>query len=297
MDESNIDLESGEDVRLTGNGDSTEINWRRVFSSLPFGKFALAAFLALTTVLLTYGFTPRKQPFFISDVSLMRPYNTDTVPYWLVILIHPALMLAIVGTEHTFYSRGRTSATQFAWCSVLFCFGELICFVWTYVFYGFPNLLVGRPRPDFLDRCQPTAGLNPALLYTDSVCTNLDKSMVRHGFTSYPSGHTAFTASFAVFAFIYFHWSLFRRFGFRRKTTLARGCNGITQREMNQFARLLPCILPTMLALYVGSTRITDNRHHYSDVLAGLLVGGVAGGVSGASLIAYYYEWRGAVGN
>lgn len=295
MNESVMDL-SGEDLRLTGS-ESTEINWRRVFSSLPFGKFALAALLALTTVLFTYGFEPHQQTFFISDVSIMRPYNADTVPYWLVIIIHPALMLAIVGTEHIFHSTGRTTATQYAWCSALFCFGELLCFVWTYVFYGFPNMLVGRPRPDFLARCQPMGGLAPTVLYTDSVCTNVDKSMVDHGFTSFPSGHTAFSASFAVYAFIYFHWSLFRRFGFQRKSTLARGCNGITMREVNQFLRLLPCTLPLMFALYVGSTRITDNRHHYSDVLAGLMAGGVAAGLSGASLIAYYYEWRGAVGS
>ena len=47
---------------------------------------------------------------------------------------------------------------------------------------------------------------------------------------------------------------------------------------------LLLCLSPGIFALYVGCTRLTDYKHHYSDVLAGILIG-----VSSSFLSYFYY--------
>jgi membrane-associated phospholipid phosphatase len=45
------------------------------------------------------------------------------------------------------------------------------------------------------------------------------------------------------------------------------------------------CFIPTFVAAWVAITRTTDNWHHYSDVLAGSLIGSVC------AVIAYSYNY------
>jgi diacylglycerol diphosphate phosphatase/phosphatidate phosphatase len=50
---------------------------------------------------------------------------------------------------------------------------------------------VGRPRPDFIDRCQPRVGVtDPVFGLTDSsICTRTD--LLKDGFKSFLSGHSS----------------------------------------------------------------------------------------------------------
>lgn len=50
---------------------------------------------------------------------------------------------------------------------------------------------VGRPRPDFIDRCQPRAGsIDPVLgLSNSTICTRTD--LLKDGFKSFLSGHSS----------------------------------------------------------------------------------------------------------
>jgi diacylglycerol diphosphate phosphatase/phosphatidate phosphatase len=52
---------------------------------------------------------------------------------------------------------------------------------------------IGRPRPDFLDRCQPPSGATDPFmaLSTISVCTQTDAKILADGMKSFPSGHSA----------------------------------------------------------------------------------------------------------
>jgi len=70
------------------------------------------------------------------------------------------------------------------------------------------KLLFGKPRPDFLSRCQPDLSrlsefaVNSVVgstfnkdwvLATSSICTNTDDDILQDGFKSFPSGHSSFS--------------------------------------------------------------------------------------------------------
>ena len=51
---------------------------------------------------------------------------------------------------------------------------------------------VGRPRPDFIDRCQPQEGAKDSSIYglsNSSICTR--KDLLRDGYKSFLSGHSS----------------------------------------------------------------------------------------------------------
>lgn len=54
------------------------------------------------------------------------------------------------------------------------------------------KILVGRPRPDFIDRCQPIRGSTDAQIYglsSSEICTRTD--LLNDGFKSFLSGHSS----------------------------------------------------------------------------------------------------------
>lgn len=69
------------------------------------------------------------------------------------------------------------------------------------------KLLFGKPRPDFLSRCQPDLSriseftVNPIgddfnsnwVLVTSGICTNENDDILQDGFKSFPSGHSSFS--------------------------------------------------------------------------------------------------------
>lgn len=124
----------------------------------------------------------------------------------------------------------------------------------------FVKITVGRPRPDFIDRCQPipgsvdpTYGLSVARL----VCTQADKGMIRDGFRSFFSGHSSL--SFAGLGHLSYYLAgklhLFDTRGHAGKAWLA--------------------LSPFAAAALVAISRTMDYRHHWQDVLVGSIVGTV----------------------
>jgi hypothetical protein len=56
--------------------------------------------------------------------------------------------------------------------------------------------LVGRLRPDFIARCEPSPELIKEAeklysLFTSAICTQQDSKLLRGGMQSFPSGHTS----------------------------------------------------------------------------------------------------------
>ena len=79
---------------------------------------------------------------------------------------------------------------------------------------------VGRPRPDFFYRCF-VGGVVPAGQPTvfDLQCTNPFSEIVLEGRRSFPSGHSSFIFSFAVWISLYLAGKL-KYFHFRRTEQL-----------------------------------------------------------------------------
>ncbi|XP_043970415.1 phospholipid phosphatase 3-like [Gambusia affinis] len=118
------------------------------------------------------------------------------------------------------------------------------------------KLSVGRLRPHFLHVCGLTyASLNctPGTYVPKVNCANPDHRLVEEARKSFFSGH----ASFAMYSLLYLAFYLQARLTWRGARLL---------RPLLQFFLVL-------LAVYTGLTRISDYRHHPSDVLTGYVQG------------------------
>lgn len=118
------------------------------------------------------------------------------------------------------------------------------------------KVAVGRLRPNFLSVCKPDfTKINCSRGYIEIYECNGTDSAVTEGRKSFYSGH----ASFAMYALLYLAFYLEARFTWKG-------------------ARLLRPLLQAlliMMAIYTGLTRISDYRHHPSDVLVGFLQGAI----------------------
>ncbi|CAJ1070769.1 phospholipid phosphatase 1 isoform X2 [Xyrichtys novacula] len=114
---------------------------------------------------------------------------------------------------------------------------------------------IGRLRPHFLDVCKPDwKQINCSLgeYIEDFTCTG-DARMSNEGRLSFYSGHSSFSMYCMLFLALY-----------------------LQARLQTDWARLLrPTIQFFLIAasVYTGLSRVSDYKHHWSDVLAGLLQG------------------------
>ncbi|XP_071401632.1 phospholipid phosphatase 3-like [Centroberyx affinis] len=118
------------------------------------------------------------------------------------------------------------------------------------------KLSVGRLRPHFLSVCGVTyASLNctPGTYVATVTCRQPDHRLEEEARKSFFSGH----ASFAMYTMLYLAFYLQARLTWRGARLL---------RPALQFFLVL-------LAVYTGLTRISDYRHHPSDVLTGYIQG------------------------
>ncbi|XP_026130398.1 phospholipid phosphatase 1 isoform X3 [Carassius auratus] len=116
---------------------------------------------------------------------------------------------------------------------------------------------IGRLRPHFLDVCKPdwtkincTAGT----YIEDFNCTG-DLTKVNEGRLSFYSGHSSFSMYCMLFLALY-----------------------LQARMQAEWARLLRPTLQFFLiaaSIYTGLSRVSDYKHHWSDVLAGLIQGAI----------------------
>ncbi|XP_077326613.1 phospholipid phosphatase 3-like [Lithobates pipiens] len=124
------------------------------------------------------------------------------------------------------------------------------------------KLSVGRLRPYFLAVCQPKAYNCTAGFVENYTCTG-DPSAITEARKSFYSGH----ASLAMYAMLYLSFYLQVRMAWSGARLL---------RPLVQFVLIL-------VALYIGFTRISDHRHHPTDVAVGYLQG---------ALVAYWVAFH-----
>ncbi|KAL6350832.1 hypothetical protein AAG906_031418 [Vitis piasezkii] len=186
--------------------------------------------------------------------DLSYPLQTNTIPFWSVPLI--AILLPIVVILVYYFIRQDVYDLHHAILGLLF--SVLITAVITDAIKD----AVGRPRPDFFWRCFPNGKGVFDTRTTDVLCTG-DKSVIKEGHKSFPSGHTSW--SFAGLSFLSWYLSGKIR-AFDRKGHVAKLCI---------------VFLPILLAALVGVSRVDDYWHHWQDVFAG--------GVIGATVASFCY--------
>ncbi|KAI1302803.1 hypothetical protein EDD11_005561 [Mortierella claussenii] len=204
---------------------------------------------------------PFHRQFSVKDTTIQHPFaKQETVPAWLLLILAFVLPLAIISAIAVFHRKSYTDLHN--GFLGLFLAQAMVLIVTDSV-----KIAVGRPRPDFLDRClslydnayagTPLHLLSdpPNLLSNTSICTRTD--LLRDGFKSFPSGHSSF--SFGGLGFLSMY--------------LAGKIHLFDQR--GHIYKSLVVLAPLILAALIATSRVADYRHHWQDVTAGSFMGGV----------------------
>ncbi|KAI9499371.1 phosphatidic acid phosphatase type 2/haloperoxidase [Zychaea mexicana] len=195
---------------------------------------------------------PFHREFSLEDKTIMFPHSpSDSVPMWVVGVICLAAPIVIIAIMSLGFKR---SIIDFHSGILGLGLSLSMCLMLTTTI----KITVGRPRPDFLDRCQPAEGsVDPPFgLSNYTVCTSpLDTHEMLDGFKSFPSGHSSFSFAGLLYLglFIAGKMQMFDERGHTYKGFI--------------FA------FPFIGALLVAISRTQDYRHHWQDVFIGSLLG------------------------
>ncbi|XP_029920731.1 phospholipid phosphatase 1 isoform X1 [Myripristis murdjan] len=204
---------------------------------------------------------PYQRGFFCNDDSIKYPFHHSTITSTVLYTVGFTLPIScmIFGECLSVYLNRIKSKSSF-------CNNYVACVykaVGTFLFGAamsqsltdIAKYSIGRLRPHFLDVCKPDwSHINCTLgdYIEDFTCTG-DKRMVNEGRLSFYSGHSSFSMYCMMFLALY-----------------------LQARLQTEWARLLRPTLQFFLiaaSVYTGLSRVSDYKHHWSDVLTGLLQG------------------------
>uniref|UniRef100_A0A8K9X5Q3 Phospholipid phosphatase 2a n=1 Tax=Oncorhynchus mykiss TaxID=8022 RepID=A0A8K9X5Q3_ONCMY len=237
---------------------------------------------ALPSAVLTLMFSPYQRGIYCDDESIRYPYRRDTISHraMAAVTIPSSIVIITTGEAFLVYSKRLHSNSNFnQYMSALykvvgtFLFGAAVSQSLT----DLAKFTIGRPRPNFLSVCNPTvcSGYMLQLNCTGnprnvtesrcvclSVCLSVFLLLLCDAMStcfslccrlSFYSGHSAFGMYSMLFLALY-----------------------VQARMQGKWTRLVRPTVQFFLvafALYVGYTRVSDYKHHWSDVLVGLLQG------------------------
>ncbi|XP_060916762.1 phospholipid phosphatase 1 isoform X2 [Labrus mixtus] len=216
--------------------------------------------VGLPFIILTVQHSPYRRGFFCNDDSIKYPYKEDTISHQLLggVMIPVTILTMIIGECLLVYLKRIKSKSSFgSYLSSVykavgtFLFGAAMSQSLTDI----AKYSIGRLRPHFLDVCKPDwtkINCSSGAYIEDFTCTG-DATMVSEGRLSFYSGHSSFSMYCMLFLALY-----------------------LQARLQADWARLLrPTIQFFLIAatVYTGLSRVSDYKHHWSDVLVGLLQG------------------------
>uniref|UniRef100_A0A4W4F4Z3 Phosphatidic acid phosphatase type 2/haloperoxidase domain-containing protein n=1 Tax=Electrophorus electricus TaxID=8005 RepID=A0A4W4F4Z3_ELEEL len=192
---------------------------------------------------------PFKTGFFCSDDTIKYPFKKDTISYQLLMgIMIPFALFIVAGESLSVYLRSRPSiVSDYIACIYKavgsFVFGAAVSQSLTDI----AKHTIGRLRPHFLTICKPNWSL---------CCHKLRNNCLNNFYRlSFYSGHASFSMYCMLFLALY-----------------------VQSKMKAEWARLLRPTLQFFLiaaSLYVGLSRISDYKHHWSDVLTGFIQGAI----------------------
>ncbi|XP_061527938.1 phospholipid phosphatase 1-like [Phyllopteryx taeniolatus] len=217
--------------------------------------------VGLPFFILTPQHSPFKRGFFCDDESIRYPLKEDTISYQLLggVMIPFTLIVIICGEWLSVYLthiKSKRLGHKYAAC----VYKAVGCYLFgaaaSQSLTDIAKYSVGRLRPHFLAVCKPQWDrINcKAGRYVENFTCTGDSFLVDEARLSFYSGHSSFSMYCMLFLVLYIH-----------------------ARLKAKWARLLrPTVQFFLLAtaVYVGLSRVSDYKHHWTDVLAGLLQGG-----------------------
>ncbi|XP_050440397.1 phospholipid phosphatase 3-like isoform X2 [Adelges cooleyi] len=225
-----------------------------------FLDFMLLLLVLIAMCLVESGKIPHLQSigFFCGDPKISYKYRGDTVkPHVLILVTLVIPFLTVVIAEYYMRDQRKFDSGPYEWLkeSLRWYRQYILGLIFVFFITDVGKVLIGEPRPHFLDTCRPLEAVNCTNSYVDHYeCSNKVESMyiVRDASKSFPSGH----ASISVYGSISLAWYL--------------------QNKYKTGSLLLVPVLQAVCmlwAIFCSLTRITDHRHHWWDVLAGSIIG------------------------
>ncbi|KAK3842589.1 MAG: phosphatidic acid phosphatase type 2/haloperoxidase [Linnemannia gamsii] len=215
--------------------------------------FVLAAFTYIDSL------EPYHRQFSVQDVTIQHPFaKKETIPIWLCFVLAFILPGAIIGCIAVFHRKSYTDLHN--GLLGLFLAQALVLIVTDSI-----KITVGRPRPDFLDRCfeiyDKAAAGTPVGILTDpdnmlsasSLCTRTE--LLKDGFKSFPSGHSSFSFGGLGYLSLYLAGKL-HLFD-----------------ERGHIYKSIVVLAPMILAALIAISRVDNYRHHWQDVTVGAIIG------------------------
>ncbi|XP_075160718.1 putative phosphatidate phosphatase [Haematobia irritans] len=253
------------------------------FARIAFDLVIFAA-VCLSELALRKWFRPHKRGFFCNDESLQYPLRENTISVTLMVSIVLAVPCSVIVVIELFKQLSpqlpNGGGDKRKSCSVqntkqgcrlgervMHCYAQLGYYLFglalTLVATHITKISVGRLRPHFFAVCQPQMpdgstckdSFNFGRYIEDYQCVgeNMTESNLLQVGQSFPSGHS----SIFFYAMIYLAFYL-------------QAC--LSTRASKLLKHLLQFIF-IMFAWYVALSRISDYWHHWSDVLAGIILG------------------------
>lgn len=225
--------------------------------------------LIVPVVSLFFAGKPYRRGFNCDDESIRYPFRESTVSTAVLVtycLMIPALTIVLTEVVRNRSVRnGRrthSNSRQLLWI----IYNELMAFM-----FGFTAIIfltniakytIGRLRPHFLDVCKPDLDtLCPMdkhiYRYIEEYdCKGTDSIALKDSRLSFFSGHSSMSAYSMIFTVIYMQYKV----------------------KWQQLSLMRPLIQMSLiyLAFYTGLSRISDYKHHWSDVLVGMIIGTLA---------------------
>lgn len=200
-----------------------------------------------------YFQAPFQRQFILNDPTISHPYelNQQVSDFMLGIysLVLPCIVIGLVW----YLLVDRRHRWNVLYVSLL---GLFLSWFTTALFTNFIKNWFGRPRPDFLDRCQPKPNMPINTYFTaNEVCTNENEDVLLEGFRSTPSGHSS--ESFAGLGYLYL-WL----------------CGQLmTEHQQIGIWRKVVAAIPLLIASLIALSRTQDYRHHFIDIFLGSFIG------------------------
>ncbi|XP_055885465.1 phospholipid phosphatase 1-like [Biomphalaria glabrata] len=223
--------------------------------------FIVSALLAV----FQFAVEPFHRGFFCDDESLKHPIKSDTIsialaagigfsiPFVLIICIEFLLRDGksfYILSSQTLYPKQKFFSAVYNSIGV-FIFGNVVNQFLTEI----GKNVVGRLRPHFLTLCQPDySKFNCSDGYiTENVCTTKNLDMLKEARLSFPSGHSSFTAFCMLYIILYLEARV----------------------SVRDLVLLKPVVQLALFCFtfYTCLSRISDYKHHWSDVLGGAILG------------------------
>uniref|UniRef100_A0A5K3FE23 AcidPPc domain-containing protein n=2 Tax=Mesocestoides corti TaxID=53468 RepID=A0A5K3FE23_MESCO len=228
-----------------------------------FDLLAITPFIIVSAVV--YTMEPFHRGYFANDESLKYPYYPSTVKSVYLYTVVPIIAILIIIITELVRARHYGFATRYKRIPLiiisLYKFLYLLALGYAVVsmFVHIGKIVIGRLRPNFFDVCNPAVVTETRFGYiTNFACLKNDTHLIREMRLSFPSGHSAYSMFPAIFIVVYLHYRMPRI-------------------SMGSVLQAFVQTAAVTAAFYVGLTRVTDNKHHWTDVLAGMLLGAAVG--------------------